>query len=100
MAVERDTIYMGLLRPAKLLGLPLMATVLWFVLGLLAFMWSESFWAFSLLGLTYPVLYALTQWDAQFFDVLSITTKNFGVARRAPGRSARGARRPRSSRST
>ncbi|MCY1741001.1 type IV secretion system protein VirB3 [Ensifer sp. SL37] len=81
MMVERDTIYMGLLRPAKLLGLPSMAALIWFVSGAVVFMWSESFWGLGTLVLTYPALYGLTLWDPHFFDVIAVTTKHFGVAR-------------------
>ncbi len=81
MAVERDIIYMGLLRPAKILGLPLMAAAVWFISACLVFMWSESFWGMAAGAATWPLLYALSQWDAHFFDVIATTTKNFGVAK-------------------
>lgn len=80
MAIETDTVYQGLLRPSKILGLPIMAAAIWGILTFVIFLWSESFWTIFFTIGSYPVLWALTQWDQHFFDVITITTKNFGVA--------------------
>lgn len=80
MAVEVDTVYQGLLRPTKVLGLPVMAAAIWGITVFVIFLWSESFLTILFAIAVYPVLWGLTQWDQHFFDVIMITTKNFGVA--------------------
>lgn len=80
MAVEQDVIYQGLLRPTKILGLPILAAAIWGISTFVIFLWSESFLSLLVALVTYPVLWGLTQWDQNFFDVILITTKHFGVA--------------------
>ena len=80
MAVELDIVYQGLLRPTKILGLPVMAAAIWGIASFIIFLWSESFWSLAVTAATYPVLWGLTQWDQHFFDVIAVTTKHFGVA--------------------
>lgn len=80
MALKNDIVYRGLLRPTKLLGLPVLAAAIWAITSFVFFMWTESFWALGIAAVTYPILWGLTQWDEQFFDVIAVTSKNFGVA--------------------
>lgn len=81
MAVEREIIYMGLVRPAKVLGLPLKAAAIWVMLSALFFMWSGSFYGLIPAPVSWIILYGLSQWDAHFFDVIATTTKHFGIAK-------------------
>ena len=57
MTVEKDTVYRGLLRPAKLFGLPLTSAVILLATVLLGFMWAESFWALATVIVFYPALF-------------------------------------------
>lgn len=41
--MEKDTVYRGLLRPAKLFGLPLTSAVILLATVLLGFMWAKVF---------------------------------------------------------
>ena len=79
MAVEKDAVYQGLLRPTKILGLPILAAAIWGITSFVIFLWSESFWTVAFAAITYPVLWGLTQWDQNFFNVIAVTTKHFGV---------------------
>lgn len=81
MTVEKDTVYRGLLRPAKLFGLPLTSAVILLVTMLLGFMWAESFWALASIIVFYPALYGLAKWDPNFFDVITRTLRNFGPSK-------------------
>ena len=71
--MEKDTVYRGLLRPAKLFGLPLTSAVILIATVMLGFMWAESFWALGAIVVIYPVLYGLAKWDPNFFDVITKT---------------------------
>lgn len=79
--MEKDPVYRGLLRPAKLFGLPLTSAVILIATVLLAFMWAESFWALAAILLLYPALYGLAAWDPNFFDVITRTLRNFRPSR-------------------
>lgn len=81
MATERDSVYQGLLRPTKILGLPILAAAIWGVTSFIILLWSESFWTIAYAAATYPVLWGMTQWDQNFFNVIIVTTKHFGVSR-------------------
>lgn len=81
MTVEKDTVYRGLLRPAKLFGLPLTSAVILIATVMLGFMWAESFYALGIIVVIYPVLFGLAQWDPNFFDVITKTLKNFGPSK-------------------
>ena len=59
MTVEKDTVYRGLLRPAKLFGLPLTSAVILLATVLLGFMWAESLWALATVIVFYPALFGL-----------------------------------------
>lgn len=77
MTVDKDTVYRGLLRPAKLFGLPLTSAVILLVTVVVIFMWSESVLTLLVAPVIYAPLWILAQWDANFFDVISGTVKNF-----------------------
>ncbi len=80
MAVEKEEVYQGLLKPARLLWLPVQAAIIWGLPCPVIFMWTENWYSFLLMIITYPFFYALGQWDPNFFDVIMTTTKHFGKA--------------------
>lgn len=79
MTVEQDAVYQGLLRPTKIVGLPILAAAIWGITSFVIFLWSESVWTIAFVAITYPVLWGLTQWDQNFFNVIAVTTNHFGV---------------------
>lgn len=79
--MDEDTVYRGLLQPAKLFGLPLTSAVIFLVAVLMIFMWSESFISLLSAPVFYVPLWVLAQWDPNFFDVISKTVKNFSPSK-------------------
>ncbi len=68
--MEEDTVYQGLLRAPKFLGLPVLYAMVWVLVGVLIFIWSKSFWVLAYAAISYPTLYAAALWDPNFIDVV------------------------------
>lgn len=71
--MEEDTVYQGLLRAPKFLGLPVLYAMIWILVGVLIFIWSKSLWVIAYAVISYPALYAAALWDANFVDVVFTT---------------------------
>ncbi|MFN7002951.1 MAG: type IV secretion system protein VirB3 [Roseinatronobacter sp.] len=72
---ERSTLFLGLVRPPQMLGLPILYAVLWIFGSVLVLIWSQSLWAFVLSALAYPVLWGAAQWDPYFVEVVRVVTE-------------------------
>ena len=67
---EPSTLFIGLVRPPKLLGLPMMYALVWMFGSALIFIWIQG-WAILVLALiAYPLLWLAADWDPQFLDVV------------------------------
>ena len=68
---EQTRLFLGLIRPPKLLGLPIMYAVAWLFGSALLFVWVQH-WAVGVLaGLAYPAIWKAADWDAHFLDVVA-----------------------------
>ena len=68
--MERSRLFLGLVRPPKLLGLPIMYAMVWLFGSALVFLWVQS-WPVAVLALAaYPALWKAADWDPHFLDVV------------------------------
>ncbi|TNC66277.1 type IV secretion system protein VirB3 [Rubellimicrobium roseum] len=68
---EQTRLFLGLIRPPKLLGLPIMYAVVWLFGAALLFVWVQHWTVGVLMVLAYPVLWKAADWDPHFLDVVS-----------------------------
>ncbi len=66
---ERSPLFLGLVRPPKLFGLPIMYAVVWLFGSVLLFVWIQSFVVLGIAAVLYPVLWKAADWDPRFIDV-------------------------------
>jgi len=71
----RSTLFLGLVRPPQMIGLPILYAVLWIFGSVLALIWSQSLWAFALSAAAYPVLWLASQWDPFFVEVIRVVSE-------------------------
>ena len=76
MMCARSTLFLGLVRPPQMLGLPILYAVLWIFGSVLALIWSQSLWAFALSALAYPALWLAAQWDPSFVEVIRVVSEH------------------------
>ena len=69
MAAE-TRLFLGLIRPPKLIGLPIMYAMVWLFGFVLVFLWVQSWPVIILAGLTYPALWKAADWDPAFLEVV------------------------------
>ncbi|MEO8531203.1 MAG: VirB3 family type IV secretion system protein [Deltaproteobacteria bacterium] len=67
---EHSPLFIGLVRPPKLLGLPMMYAVTWMFGSALLFIWIQGWPVLVLALISYPLLWLAADWDAQFLDVI------------------------------
>ena len=68
---EQTRLFIGLIRPPKVLGLPIMYGVAWLFGFALVFLWVQH-WAVGLAALAaYPAIWKAADWDPHFLDVFS-----------------------------
>ena len=68
--VEPTPVFLGLIRPPKLLGLPIMYGVVWLFGSAILFLWLQH-WAVALgAALAYPAIWLAADWDPHFLDVI------------------------------
>ena len=66
---EQTRLFIGLIRPAKLLGLPIMYAAGWLFGFALVFLWVQH-WAVAVLAaVAYPLIWKAADWDPHFLDV-------------------------------
>ncbi|TGN68312.1 type IV secretion system protein VirB3 [Paracoccus liaowanqingii] len=73
--VKRSPLFLGLIRPARVMGLPMFYFVIWSMGSVLAFVWVQSFWTLTFTALTYPAFWLAAEWDPYFFDVVTVVSK-------------------------
>ena len=71
----RSTLFLGLVRPPQMIGLPILYAVLWIFGSVLALIWSQSLWAFALSAAAYPILWLASQWDPFFVEVIRVVAE-------------------------
>ena len=67
---ERSPLFLGLVRPPKLLGLPIMYAMVWLFGGVLLFVWLQHMIVLAISAILYPVLWKAADWDPRFIDVI------------------------------
>ena len=70
---ERSPLFLGLVRPLNLFGLPIMYAVVWLFGSVLLFVWIQSFVVLGIAGILYPLLWKAADWDPRFIDVAMTT---------------------------
>jgi len=66
-------LFIGLIRPPKLIGLPIMYAMVWLFGFVLVFLWVQSWPVIILAGLAYPALWKAADWDPAFLEVVVTT---------------------------
>lgn len=72
---ERSPLFLGLIRPPRLLGLPILYAMLWIFGTVLVLIWSQSLLTFAVAAAAYPALWLAAEWDANFVDVIRVVTQ-------------------------
>jgi type IV secretion system protein VirB3 len=67
---ERSPLFLGLVRPPKLLGLPIMYAMVWLFGSVLLFVWVQHIAVLAVAALLYPVLWKAADWNPRFIDVM------------------------------
>lgn len=70
MAERSPPLFLGLVRPPKLLGLPIMYAMVWLFGSVLLFVWVQHIAVLGVAALLYPVLWKAADWDPRFIDVM------------------------------
>lgn len=70
---EQSRLFLGLVRPPKLLGLPIMYAMVWLFGSVLIFLWVQHWSVVVLSALAYPALWKAADWDQSFLDVVATT---------------------------
>ena len=66
---EPSPLFLGLVRPPKLFGLPIMYAVVWLFGSVLLFVWIQSFIVLGFAAALYPLIWKAADWDPRFIDV-------------------------------
>ena len=75
MAAEQSPLFTGLVRPPKLIGLPIMYAMVWLFGSVLLFLWIQH-WAVAIAAAAaYPALWKAADWDPNFLDVVATDRK-------------------------
>ena len=70
---EQSRLYLGLVQPPKLVGLPIMYAMVWLFGTVLIFLWVQH-WTLIPIGIAaYGALWKLADWDPHFLDVVATT---------------------------
>ncbi|MBP1806981.1 type IV secretion system protein VirB3 [Rubellimicrobium aerolatum] len=68
---EQTRLFIGLIRPPKLLGLPILYAVVWLFGSALLFLWVQH-WVVPVLALlAYPAIWKAADWDPHVLDVVA-----------------------------
>ncbi|WP_297933648.1 VirB3 family type IV secretion system protein [uncultured Brevundimonas sp.] len=71
---ERSPLFLGLIRPPRLLGLPILYAMVWFLGAVLSLVWLQSLWVFAAAAVAYPVLWLAAEWDENFIGVVAVVS--------------------------
>ncbi len=63
-------LFLGLIRPPKLIGLPIMYAMVWLFGFVLLFLWVQSWPVIIIAALAYPALWKAADWDPAFLEVM------------------------------
>ena len=66
---EPSPVFLGLIRPPKLMGLPIMYGVFWLFGFAILFLWLQHWSVAALAALAYPAIWVAADWDPHFLDV-------------------------------
>ncbi len=67
---EKSPLFLALVRPPKLLGLPIMYAMVWLFGGVLLFVWLQHILVLAIAAILYPFLWKAADWDPRFIDVM------------------------------
>jgi type IV secretion system protein VirB3 len=70
LVAERSPLFLGLGRPPKLLGLPIMYAMVWLFGSVLLFVWVQHIVILGVAIVLYPLLWKAADWDPRFIDVM------------------------------
>ena len=70
---EQSRVFIGLSRPPKLMGLPIMYAMVWLFGSSMLFLWVQSWIIVVAAGIAWPLLWKAADWVPNFIDVLVIT---------------------------
>ncbi|WP_312524711.1 VirB3 family type IV secretion system protein [Paracoccus sp. (in: a-proteobacteria)] len=70
---EQSRVFIGLLRPPKLMGLPIMYAMVWLFGWSMLFLSVQSWIIAVAAAVAWPLLWKAADWDPNFLDVLVIT---------------------------
>ena len=70
---DQFRVFIGLLRPPKLMGLPIMYAMVWLFGSTLLFLWVQSGLVAVGAALAWHALWKAAGWDPNFLRVLAIT---------------------------
>ncbi len=66
---EQTPVFLGLIRPPKLLGLPILYAAGWLFGSALLFLWVQHWGVAVAALLAYPAIWKAADWDPHFLDV-------------------------------
>ncbi len=67
---EKSPLFLALVRPPKLLGLPIMYAMVWLFGNVLLFVWLQHILVPAIAAILYPLLWKAADWDPRFIDVM------------------------------
>ena len=70
---EQSRLFLGLVRPPKLFGLPIMYAMTWIFGSVLIFLWTQHWVVALVAAATYPLLWKAADWDENFLNVIVTT---------------------------
>ncbi len=70
---EQSRLFLGLVRPPKLIGLPIMYAMVWLFGSVLVFLWFQHWTVAAAAAAAYPLLWKAADWDPNFLDVVATT---------------------------
>lgn len=81
---ERSRLFLGLVRPPKLFGLPILYAMVWLAGTVLLFVWIQSLIVLVVGALAYPALWLAADWDPHFLDLATTVTQETPRTRNRP----------------
>ena len=73
---ERSPVFLGLIRPPRLLGLPIFYAMLWILGTVLVLIWTQSLLTLVVAAVAYPALLLAAEWDPNFMEVVRVVTRH------------------------
>lgn len=67
---EQSRLFLGLIRPPKLLGLPIISAMVWLFGSAVVFLWVQHWMIAVVSAISYVVLWKAADWDPHFLDVV------------------------------